>query len=126
MDNDFHDIASALQPYFDGWYEADVEKLKQVFHPSCHLFCVLDGRLDDDDMEKVYKSVANRQSPKSRGEVRRDKILSIHKSSGEIGLAVVQLSIGDKLFTDYLSMAKLNGEWRILSKTFSFLQISSI
>ena len=112
-----------LQSYFDGWYEADVEKLKMAFHDSCLLSCVIDGKLDQDPMPKVYDSVANRQSPASRGEARHDRILSIQQSSPEIALAVVQLSIGAKLFTDYLSLVKLDGRWKIVSKVFSFSKL---
>ncbi|WP_454020050.1 nuclear transport factor 2 family protein [Azospirillum sp. Marseille-Q6669] len=116
-------MARALQPYFDGWYEADVEKLKMAFRESCRLTCVIDGKLDQDSMPKVYEFVANRQSPSSHGEKRHDRILSIHKSSPDIALAVVHLSIEAKLFTDYLLLVKLEGNWKIVSKLFSFSKL---
>jgi len=120
LEQTFQEIRIVLQDYFDGWHEADAGKLSRVFHPACHLFCVINGALDDDDMEKVYASVRGRQSPASRGEARVDKILAIDVAGPQTALAKVQLAIGPKLFTDNLSLLKLNGRWQIISKTFSF------
>lgn len=114
------EIAAALADYFDGWYEADADRLARVLHPSCHLFCVIDGALDDDDREKVLESVRRRESPASRGEVRRDRIVAIDVSSPVTALAKVELAIGRKLFTDYLSLLRLDGSWQVISKTFSW------
>jgi hypothetical protein len=118
-------IAAVLQHYFDGWHEADVEKLKLAFHPSCHLYCVLNDALDDDGMEKVYAGVRSRTSPQSRGEARHDRILSVDISSETLAIARVQLSIGPKLFTDNLSLLKIGGRWQIVAKVFSWAQLQS-
>jgi hypothetical protein len=118
-------IAAVLQQYFDGWHEADAEKLQQAFHPACHLYCVLNDTLDDDGMEKVYASVRARTSPKSRGEARHDRILAIEISSETLAMARVRLSIGSKLFTDNLSLLKIGGRWRIVAKVFSWAQLDA-
>ena len=114
------EICSMLQTYFDGWYEADPDKLARAFHPDCHLFCVIDGKLDNDAMPKVLDGVAHRTSGASRGDARHDRILSLDLASPTTALAKVQLSINRKLFTDYLSLIRLDSEWRIISKVFSF------
>jgi hypothetical protein len=120
IDDDYALLTNALGDYFDGWYEADVEKLRRVFHPACRLQCVINDAHDDDDMDKVYAGVRNRQSPASRGEVRHDRILSIAIPGPTWALAQVQLSIGPKLFTDFLSFLKIEGRWQIVSKVFGF------
>ena len=121
MDKSYAQIAEALQSYFDGFYECDVAKLKQIFHDRCHLFSATDGSLADDDMEAVYKRVASRTPGAKTGEVRLDRILSIDMSGPEAALVKLQIAIGPKLFTDYLSLLKLDGRWKIISKTYTYV-----
>lgn len=120
MDSSYNEIAEALRNYFDGFYEGDTGKLRRIFHPNAHLYSAADGPLADDDMETVYARVAGRASPASRGETRLDRILSIDKSGPESALVKLQIAIGPKLFTDYLSLLKIDGRWQIISKTYTY------
>lgn len=120
MDSSYNEIAEALRQYFDGFYEGDTGKLRRIFHPNAHLYSAADGPLADDDMETVYARVAGRASPASRGETRLDRILSIDKSGPESALVKLQIAIGPKLFTDYLSLLKIDGRWQIISKTYTY------
>lgn len=120
MTTAFADVTELMQRYFDGFYNGDVDLLKTVFHPSCHLLSARDGGLTDDDMEAVYKRVANRTAPAANGEVNRDRILSIDLANPELALAKVQIAIGQKLFTDYLNCIRIDGEWKIISKVFTY------
>ncbi len=124
MDESYDEITGALRNYFDGFYECDVDKLKAVFHPACHLFSAADGPLSDDDMETVYARVAGREAPASRGDGRLDRVLSIDKSGPEAALAKVQIAIGEKCFTDYLSLLKIDGRWQIVSKTYTWVPLA--
>ena len=60
MDGSYTEIVKVLQDYFDGFYASDVEKLKGVFFPNCHLMSATAGPLADDDMDAVYARVASR------------------------------------------------------------------
>ena len=121
MSETYAEIVSALDLFFDGFYEGNVEKLKQIFHPSCHLFSAADGPLVDDDMETVYEHVVNRLSPESRGQPRYDRIISIDISGPEVAMAKVQIAFGDRFFTDHLSLLRIDGNWQIISKTFTYV-----
>lgn len=123
MHSAYDEIARALPLYFDGFYAGDVAALRRIFHPACHLYNGSEGRLADDDMETVYARVAGRASPASKGEVRRDAVLGIDVSSPVSALARVQIAIGSRLFTDYLNLLKLDGEWRIIAKVFSWTEL---
>ena len=102
MDKSYEDIAGALTDYFDGFYACDVDTLKNVFHPACHLYSATNGDLVDNDMENVYRRLAERESPASRGDARIDRILSIDKSDDGTALVKLQIAIGDKLFHEGL------------------------
>lgn len=123
METSYGEIAEALAIYFDGFYEGDVATLKKIFHSNCHLYTATDGPVIDDAMEAVYQRVASRTPPASQNQKRLDRILSIDQSGAESALAKVQLAIGTKLFTDYLSMLKVDGRWQIISKTYTYVPI---
>lgn len=124
MDTSFDEIARALQTYFDGFYEGDIPKLEGLFHPNAHLYSAAEGRLQDDAMEAVYTRVRNRTAPAANNQRRRDRIVMIDRAGPESALAKVQIAIGEKLFTDYLSLLKIDGRWRIIAKTYTFVPIA--
>ncbi len=124
MDASYGEIVTMLEGYFDGFYESDVDKLKGVFHPSCHLISATDGPLADDDMDTVYARVAARTPPAAANQKRLDRVLSIDRSGPESALAKVQIAIGPKLFTDYLNLLQIDGRWRIVSKIYTYIPIA--
>lgn len=123
MDGTYGAIIAALDDYFDGFYEGDVDRLKQVFDPAAHLYSATDGPLQDDPMEAVYERVRGRTPPAANRQKRVDRILMIDVAGPESALAKVQLAIGPKLFTDYLTMLRRDGRWRIISKTYTYVPI---
>ena len=119
MTDDLDAIKQLLGTYFDAWYDCDVDKLERVFHPSCHLLANLNGALDDDDMPTVRDRLGRMESGASRGDARHDRILMVDLASPTTAVAKVQLSIGEKLFTDYLSLLKVDHRWQIMNKLFA-------
>jgi hypothetical protein len=71
-------------------------------------------------MDAYLPMVAARPSPASRQEKRRDRIISIAFAGPVTALARVECAIGEKRFTDLLSLVQLEGEWRIIAKVFHF------
>ncbi len=124
MDESYGEIAAAIQDYFDGFHEGDLDKLRGIFHDNAHLYSAPDGALVDDDMTAVYARVEGRVAPAAKGEPRHDRILAIDRSGPESALVTVQISIAPKLFTDYLSLLKIDGRWRIISKTFTSVPLA--
>ena len=121
MNDIYAEIVSVMKLFFDGFYDGDVEKLRRIFHPKCHLYSAADGPLIDDDMAAVYEHVLNHHSPANKNQPRYDRIISIDISANETARAKVQIAFGDRFFTDYLSLLKIDGRWQIISKTFTYI-----
>ncbi len=113
-------IIAALDLYFDGLYDSDAGKLGAVFHPLAVYACASEGSLTHLTMGDYLPMVARRPSPASRGEARRDRIISIEFAGPVTALARVECAIGEKRFTDLLSFVKLDGRWQIIAKLFHF------
>ena len=119
MSSEVAAIEKVLQVYFDGLYEGDTRKLGEAFHPSSHLYSAGgDGKAADWPRAEWFKMVEGRPSAKSKGSARADRIVSIDFSGPTTAFAKVECQIPPRYFTDYLSLLKLGGEWKVVSKTF--------
>jgi hypothetical protein len=118
MSTDLKDIDQVLQTYFDGLHEGDTEKLGSVFHEVTHLFSAEDGKLADVSRSQWFDLVRGRPSAQSRDLPRRDWVVQIDRSGPYTAFAKVQCQIPPRYFTDYLTLVKLAGGWKIVSKTY--------
>ena len=120
MRTNFDDVAVVLMDYFDALYFSDMERLARVFHPQAQYVSVTDGALLYRTMGEYFPIVENRQSPASRSELRRDSIVSIEFAGPVTALARLNCAIGQKFFTDLLTLIRVDGRWQIISKVFHF------
>jgi 4-oxalocrotonate tautomerase len=111
-------IHETLRLYFDGLYMSDTGRLAQAFHPEARYVCATGGAFVNLGMAEYLPIVAARVSPESRGEVRRDRVLSIELAGPVTAAVRVECSIGPKFFTDLLTMIRLDGRWQIIAKVF--------
>lgn len=116
----FDDIAALLGVYFDGLYHSDSALLARAFHPQARYVTATGDKLLHLDMPDYFRVVDNRPSPASRNEPRQDVIREIQIAGPTTAFARVNCSIGDRYFTDFLSLIKTDGEWRIISKVFHY------
>lgn len=111
-------IEAVISTYFDGLFNSDTTRLRQVFHPKAQYACATDGELLYRTMEEYFLVVDKRPSPASRGELRTDMIQSIEFAGPVTARACVNCSIGEKYFTDFLTFVFVDDRWQIMSKVF--------
>lgn len=113
-------VESTLQIYFDGLHEGDPSKLGQAFHPFAHLYAVgADGKATDTPREDWLKAVGGRPSAKSKGDERRDRIVSIDFNGPNAAFAKVECQLPPRYFTDYLTLLKIEGRWQVIAKAYT-------
>jgi len=113
-------IRSVLQAYFNGLYTCDTEVLARAFHQRAIYATASSGELVHHTMDTYLPIVAARVSPASRGETRRDAILAIDLAGPVTALARVQCAIGDRFFTDLLTLVHVDDRWQIIAKVFHY------
>ncbi|GAA0538988.1 nuclear transport factor 2 family protein [Chitinophaga japonensis] len=104
--------------YFQGSYEGDLNKLKQIFHPGTRLFGDVKGQPYSKTLDEWLEVVANRQHPKDSGKPFKGEILSI-KAVNSVAVAEVQVTAYDMVYHDFLSLHRIDGKWVIVSKIMS-------
>ena len=112
------EIEKVISTYFDLLYKGDKDLIETVFLPEANVSSLSNGKIVQIDMDGFRKRISERQSPESIGEMRDDKIISIDISSPTTAMAKVKCNILHNNYIDYLSLLKVSGKWRIISKVF--------
>jgi hypothetical protein len=118
MAGEIEAIEKVVWTYLDGLYEGDAGKIAKAFHEGSHLYSMHEGSVSDLPREKWLDMIKGRPSAKSKGLNRTDRIVSIDLSGPETAFVKLECSIHPRYFTDYLTLLKLDGGWRVVSKTF--------
>ena len=119
---DIDEIKKTLEVYFDALYEGDVKKVRAVFHPAAHLYSGTGGNFVDTPLEEYVSLVSGRPSPKVQSAPRSGAVVLIDQSGPNSALAKVTLSIGNRNFTDYLTLLRIGSEWKIIAKAYHFIE----
>lgn len=116
---DLKAVETCIGNYFEALYTGDTALLmRRVFHPNAHLYAAeMNGGFVDWPMDEFKKVIESRPSPQSSGAERRERIVSIDEAGPATVMVKVEVLVGTRSFVDYLSLLKLDGAWRIISKT---------
>ena len=117
----FKAIESVIQDYFDGIYEGNTEKLAHVFQKDGYLYGDIKGDAYLKHVSEYIEGVKNRQSPKELDDAYHTEILGI-EVLGKIAMAKLRLQMLGFNYYDYLSLAKIDGDWKIVNKVFAHVE----
>ena len=117
-DTSIDEITALLGEYFDGLYDGDLGKFGRVFHPDSRLYSTDGTSITDMSRAQYFELIGGRDSARSQGLKRHDRIVSIHKSGPDTAHAVVNCAIPPRYFTDYLTLMRTSEGWRIISKSY--------
>jgi len=109
-------IQKLLSDYFDVMHHQDMAVFDTVFHKNCALYSTQTGELSLRPYDVYREVVANRESPASLGNARRDKVLMFDQVSPTLALVKVQLEMFGGVMQDYLNIVFIDGQWWILAK----------
>ncbi len=112
-----NEIKQVVETYFKGYAQAEPELLEQAFHPETRLYSGSeDGSLDRTEMSAWLENVRGR---KAKGDLRQGtlEIASIDVV-GDAALAKAVISFPKLQFTDFLSLIRIGGQWKIVGKIY--------
>ncbi|MEO1016861.1 MAG: nuclear transport factor 2 family protein [Pseudomonadota bacterium] len=120
MTSNFDAVHDVLGIYLDGLYHSDTERLGRAFHPDARYVCATGGELINLGMDEYFPIVDARPAPASCREERQDEIVSIEFAGPKTAFARLYCAIGEKYFTDLLTLVFDDNQWRIIAKVFHF------
>ena len=107
-------IEALLQDYFDGLYEGDVAKLRNVFHDDAWL----KGNNYRKSRDEWLAAVATRPIPKDEGMDYGFKVISLDIVDDQ-AMAKVDVPLLAAHFIDFLGLLKEDGTWKIVNKMYT-------
>lgn len=104
-----------LENYLQGHATGDAEYFKKAFHAEAKLFWYRDGKLMTRTSAEYIAGATGKPAP---DEAQRKRWIESIKITGNAGIAVIVLDYPTTKFVDYMSLLKVDGEWKIINKTF--------
>lgn len=115
---DLDAIGQAVQLYIDAMARGDKAKLAEAFHPDARMYGALGEQRYDVPISEFAEIVA--ESPADAAGTFRARIASIAQVGDAASATVVEEGFwGTVSFVDLLSLCRIAGRWRIVSKTFA-------
>ena len=108
-------VRATIESYFRGHATGDGAYFKQAFHTEARLFFIRDGKLTTRTSAEYIAGASGKAPADERERKRRIESVDI---SGNAAIVKVTLDYPTVRFTDYMSMLKIDGEWKIVNKTF--------
>lgn len=109
-------IKHLMNDYFEVLHHQDMHLFDKVFHKDCVLYSAQGGELSVRPYETYREVVANRASPASLGNARRDQVLLFDQVSPTLAFVKPQLEMYGGVMQDYLNLVFLDGQWWVMAK----------
>lgn len=111
------DIREIVNYYFLGTYHANIEQIKRAFHPAARITGIIDQQIFDWSLEDFIIRIANSPSAAEKKEEYNKKIVFIDQTN-EAAIVKADVAVGPYIFTDYITLLKINNSWIIRNKSF--------
>lgn len=118
MSNAEQGVRAAMQLYFDGTNEGNVEKVRSAFHPQACMTGYLQGNLMAGTPAPFFDVVASVPAPVSTGTKVISEISNVQISGPIASVTVVEGPYLGLHFTEFFHLVEADGRWQIVSKTF--------
>lgn len=107
------EIRTTIQNYFDGRRDADINLLQKAFSEDARLMTTGPNQQLIIISLNDYFAVVKKQ-----GKIKVDTKIIELKIENQLGFAKVIFDYGNKSYTDFLLLIKLESGWRIVNKSF--------
>lgn len=109
-------VRAAVGHYLKGQATGDPEEFRKAFHPEAKLFWVKDGQLAQ---RTSAEFIAGASGKPADDEAQRKRRVVLVDVADDVAVVKIELDYPKVFFTDYLSLHKVGGEWRIVNKSFT-------
>lgn len=112
---DYEDVLAAMQGYVNGLKTGNVEELKKTFHKNAVMYGHLEDGLSEGSIDNLYTYVEKFGAAPNI----KTNLTVLHKTPTTATVRIeMEHDAADEDFTDYHSLIKINGEWKVVAKLF--------
>lgn len=109
-------VRAAIEHYFRAHATGLGEHHRKVFHPEAKLFFINDGKFTQRTSEEY---IAGSPGKPAADEAQRKRTIELIDITGDAAVAKLVLDYPNAKLTDYMSLLKIDGEWKIVNKIFT-------
>ena len=112
------EITRVVNLYAEGVRDGDAAKLREAFHPQAWMFGSLAGTRYDEPIDELIALVDGK--PVDVDGSFQARVVSVEQV-GDAAFAVLEEDgfWGTVAFTDFFTLARIDGAWKIVNKTFA-------
>jgi hypothetical protein len=112
------EITRAVNLYVEGVRDGDAAKLREAFHPQAWMFGSMAGTRYDEPIDELIALVDGK--PVDVDGSFQARVVSVEQV-GDAAFAVLEEEgfWGTVSFTDFFTLAQIDGTWKIVNKTFA-------
>jgi len=104
-----------LENYLRGHATGDPEFMRKAFHTEGSLIFIRDGKYTTRSFADYIAGMSGKPAP---DEEKRKRWIESVDVSGNAAFGKIVLDYPTVRFVDYMTLLKINGEWKIVNKTF--------
>ena len=104
-----------LENYIKGHATGDGEYMKKAFHTEGNLIFIRDGKYTTRSFTEYIAGFTGKPAP---DEAQRKRSIEAIDVNGNAAVAKIVLDYPSVKFIDYMTLLKINGEWKIVNKSF--------
>jgi hypothetical protein len=107
-----------VQLYIDGVANGDAAKLEQAFHQDARMYGAVDGQRYDIPISEMIKMIE--AQPANADGTFSASVRSVEEEGDAATVTLEEQGFWGVLsFVDYFSLARIDGGWKIVNKTFA-------
>ncbi len=111
-------ITRAVNLYVEGVGDGDAAKLRKAFHPDAHMWGSMAGQRYDEPVEELIAMVDGK--PVDVDGSFHAQITSVEQTDDAASVTLTEEGFwGTVSFVDFFSLARIDGTWKIVNKTFA-------
>ena len=111
-------VLKVVEDYIDSAYKSDGATMRKIFDEDARVTGHINGKLIRQTKEDWVKFVEkNIPSPKEQGKIKNYHVLMVDTGE-ETAVVKVKSEYINIMFTDTLSLIKIDGNWKIYNKVF--------
>ncbi|OXG03966.1 putative lumazine-binding protein [Flavobacterium araucananum] len=112
---DYEDVLAVVEGYVHGLKTGSVEQLKKTFHKDAVMYGHLTNDLSQGSIENLYSYVQEFGAAPNI----KTNLTVLHKTPTTAVVRVeMESDAANEDFTDYHSLIKIDGEWKVVAKLF--------
>jgi hypothetical protein len=108
-------VRVALEAYLEGHATGQADAFRRAFQPEARMLFVREGKFVKTE---IADFIARAPGKPAADESQRKRTIDFIDISGDAAIARLTLDYPDVKFVDYMTLLKVDGEWRIVSKVF--------